>query len=136
MDEATIVNSLLRALTDEQGAPVAIPYVHAASNLPDTRTRFPTLTFRTRRYASLRAWTDDFAAARRIGGGGFGEVFVGVAAIPAGDRSAGPAAGAALVDAAGQPVASTSFLGLAVKRLAPVRLQGQELIEWKQDALV
>jgi hypothetical protein len=61
-----------------------------------------------------------------MGGGGFGDVFLDVAAVP----GTGPGG------TAWQPAATPAFLGVAVKRLSPVRLQGQELVEWKQDALV
>ena len=57
-------------------------------------------------------------------------MFLGVTAAP----GAGPG-GAAQAGAADQPPRPT-FVGTAVKRLAPVRLQGQELVEWKRDALV
>jgi hypothetical protein len=89
MNEAAIVAAMQRAM-DGTGPPVSIPF------------------------AIISSWVDSFAAERRIGGGGFGDVYVGVLM----DRS------------------TQTFMGLAVKKLLPVRLQGQELEEWKQDSVV
>ena len=89
VNEAATVAAMQRAM-DGTGPPVSIPF------------------------AMISSWVDAFAADRRIGGGGFGEVFVGVV----------------------RDTATQTFVGVAVKKLLPVRLQGQELEEWKQDSVV
>jgi hypothetical protein len=89
MNEAATVAAMQRAL-DGTGPPVSIPF------------------------AMISSWVDDFAAERRIGGGGFGDVYVGVV----------------------RDTASQTYVGVAVKKLLPVRLQGPELEEWKHDSVV
>jgi hypothetical protein len=145
MDDTVIVTSLLRALNDEQGVPASVPYAGSSNVFDRCRacvflcvchfvaalglffSHAPTFYLSPDcRYSLLRVWTDDFAANRRIGGGGFGEVYLGVVAIPDGVGPGG----------VGHELDDPACVGLAVKRLTAVRLQGQELAEWKQDALV
>jgi hypothetical protein len=86
-----VVAAMQRAF-DGTGPPVAIPF------------------------ATISLWVDAFAADRRIGGGGFGDVDLGVI----------------------RDSVHRSFLGVAVKKLKPntMRFQGRELEEWKEDCVV
>ncbi len=114
-------SDVLASCADEQGAPIATPYTDLLKSIYMWNAVLDGLVIY---FLNVQVCSAPCLDRHR----GFGEVFLGVVAVPAG---VGPG-GAASVQAAMGP----ACVGVAVKRLAPVRLQGGELVEWKQDALV